>query len=47
MIIIFIQYILLKSESILNKCYVEFCIVFSFFLFFVLCTTSNDESIDA
>ena len=33
MIIIFFQYIVLKSESILNKCYVEFCIVLSFFLF--------------
>ena len=34
----------LKSESIVNKCYVEFCIVFSLF---VLCTKTNDESIDA
>ena len=33
MIIIFFQSIVLKSERILNKCYIEFCIVFSFFLF--------------
>ena len=34
----------LKSESIQNKFYVEFSIVFSLF---VLCTKTNDESIDA
>ena len=34
----------LKSESIRNKCYVEFSIVFSLF---VLYTKTNDESIDA
>ena len=38
----------LKSERILNKCYVESCIVFCLFLsFFVVCTKTNDESIDA
>ena len=34
----------LKSESIRNKCYVEFSIVVCYF---VLCTKTNDESIDA